>query len=77
MAPKKLEPATNRLCWRFREPVIDGEQRQFQTTGYADLVENIRQVMLDRVFAERKLARDLLIAETGDDGRQDIHFALR
>ena len=38
----------------LEQPMVRGEQRQLETTRDADLVEDLRQVMLHGVFAERE-----------------------
>ena len=35
------------------EVIVDGKQRQFQTAGHADLVEDVGEVMFHRVFTEQ------------------------
>src|SRR6266568_7213094 len=57
------------------ELVIYGEQGQFQAAGYAHLIEDIGQVMLDGVFAESEFLGDFLVAESGNDGSEDFGFA--
>ena len=54
-----------------------GEKREFEAAGDTELVENIRQVMLDGVLADCQLLSHLLIAEPGDDVRNDNELPRR
>src|SRR5581483_6938302 len=64
------------LAWRLCQPIVDREQRQLQPAGDPYFVEDIGQMMLDRVLAQREAAGDFLVAQAGYDGGQDVHLAL-
>ena len=59
------------------ELVGDREQRKFKARGDAGLVEDIRQVALDRLFRDVELACDVLVAAAFDDALDDFQFARR
>src|SRR5271165_6377745 len=63
------------LAWRLRQAIVDGKQCQLKPAGDPDLVENVGQVMFDRVFTERETACDFFVAQPGDDGGQNVHLA--
>src|SRR5271157_3390837 len=76
-----LGPAARALMAQSRtcigETIVDGEQGKLQAADNADLVENVREMMFHGVFTEGKLARNLLVAQAGNDGGQNFHLALR
>src|SRR5262245_35901478 len=57
------------------QPMMDREERQLEAVGGPDLVEDVGEVVLDRVLAEHELARDLAVAEAGHDGGRDLQLA--
>lgn len=52
---------------RGEQPVVDREHRELEPVGDAELVEDVRQVMLDRVLGESELLRDIAVGATLDD----------
>ena len=52
-------------------------KRELQTIGDAELVENIMQMILDRLFADEHLFGHLFILITLGDQRHDFAFARR
>src|SRR5271157_1236518 len=76
-----LGPAARALMAQSRtcigETIVDGEQGELQAADNADLVENVREMMLYCVFTEGELARNLLVAQASNDGGQNFHLALR
>src|ERR1041385_2272817 len=61
----------------FNEMMVHGKQRQFQAVGYAQLVKNVSEVMLDRLLGDRELFGNVLIGISIDDGCNDVKFARR
>lgn len=57
------------------EAVVGGEERQLETARHTGFIEDARQVVLDRLVADRKFLRDVLIAEPGNDVRDDYQLA--
>src|SRR5260370_40840382 len=58
------------------EAMVDGVEREFEAVGNAELVENVVQVILDRLLADKKLFADFLVAETLRDELHDFFFAV-
>src|SRR3984957_20557423 len=48
---------------RVNQSVMDCVQRKFQTVGHAQLIENIMQVILYRLLADKKLLADFAVPE--------------
>src|SRR5947208_16795364 len=59
-----------------RQMVACGELSQFQPAGDAQLLEDIRQVVLDRLFADRERLGDLLVPGRRDDELHHLQLAL-
>ena len=57
--------------------MLRGEQRQLQAAGHAELLEDVRQVVLDRLLADGERLGDLLVPRRFDDERDDLELALR
>ena len=58
------------------ETFVDGVKSQFQPVGYAQLIEDIVEVVLDGLLADEQLLADFLIAETLSDELHDFFFAI-
>src|SRR6185312_5183265 len=54
--------------------VVDGVKRQFQPVGNAELIENIVQMILDRLLADEQTLGHVFVLETLRD--QSHNFAL-
>ena len=54
---RRLRYRTRRGCCRglIQDPVMDGEQRQFQPVRHADLVVDVAQIVLDDLFGRAEL----------------------
>ena len=50
----------------------DGEQGQFETSGNAGLVEDVRQMTFDSLLAERELFGDIAVAASFHDATNDF-----
>src|SRR5687768_16650672 len=57
------------------QPMMDGKQRQLEPVGGAHLVEDVRQVVLDRVLAQDELLGDLPVGEPRHHGGRDLELA--
>ena len=55
--------------------VADGEEREFETRADAGLVEDVRQVTLHGLFADRELLGDVLVGAAFDDAGDDFELA--
>src|SRR6266850_4333595 len=62
--------------WSFNESMFNCKQCQLEPAGSAGLVEDVRDMMLDRLFADAELPGNFLIGAAGYDGVQDNHLAL-
>ena len=62
--------------WGFNESMLNCKQCQLEPAGSAGLVEDVRDMMLDRLFADAELPGNFLIGAAGYDGVQDNHLAL-
>ena len=60
------------LQGRTVQPVVDRKERQLQAVRHTDFVEDVRQVMLDGLLADRELLRDLLVLIRVNDCRHDL-----
>src|SRR5712692_3019682 len=58
------------------EAMVDGVEREFEAVGNTELVENVVQVILDRLLADKKFFADFLVAETLRDELHDFFFAV-
>ncbi len=58
------------------QPVMNRVQRQFQPVRNAKLVENIVQVVLHRLLADKKLLADFLVAKPLRHQLHDFFFAV-
>ena len=56
--------------------MVNGEERQFQAIVCPNLVENIGNVMLDRLFADREPFCYFSIGPAGYHQREYLHFPL-
>ena len=59
------------------DPVPLGPQRRLRPIGDADRPEDAREMGLDRLLADRELARDQLVREAAGDEREHFALALR
>lgn len=50
-----------------QQPVIEGEEGEFDLGGRTRLVEETRHVMLDRILANLQVGGDLAVGATVDD----------
>ena len=57
--------------------MIPGKQCQFQPGGYADFIEDRRDVVLYGLVADGELLCDVLIAATSYDFRYDLQLTRR
>ena len=55
--------------------MVDREEGKLQPVRHPDLVEDIRQVVLDGLDADRKLLRDVAVRIAADDGGHNLEFA--
>ena len=55
--------------------VCYGEEGQFKAGGDAGLVEDVRQVALDGLFAQAELLGDVTVAASFNDGADDFKLA--
>src|SRR5262249_38509434 len=60
---------------RSTKAAVDGEENEFNPIVNAELVVDVRQVMLDGVFADPKRRRDIFIGLAVDERSDDLHFA--
>src|SRR5215469_17913546 len=73
-------PATNgpQLLLVFdcgQQVVIQGEEGQFEPVPYAELVEDVGEVPLDRFFADAEGLGDVLVGAAFRDQRHHFQFA--
>ena len=54
---------------------MGGEECQLETTRDSGLVEDVADVVLDGVFADRELARDVLVRKPRHNRADDVHLA--
>src|SRR4051812_43707361 len=59
------------------EFVVECGERELEAVRHAKLVEDIRDVVLDRVLADRELPRDVLVRQPAHDGGDDLLLARR
>jgi len=52
--------------------LIDCKQCQFQPSGDAQLIKDVAEMVLYRVFADFKVFRNLFVGITGNYGRYDF-----
>ena len=57
--------------------MVKGEERQLEAARHAHFAEDVGQVPLHGIFAERELLRDLFVRVAGDDRRDDLLLARR
>ena len=53
---------------------MNGEKREFESIGDADLVVNVAQIILYDLLGGSKLIRDLFVLEALNDERNDLEF---
>src|SRR5204862_6607326 len=56
---------------------VDRHERELEAVRDAELVENVRNVVLDGVFADGELTRDVLVGQSAYDGGDDLLLARR
>ena len=66
-----------RLAFERDQLVGNREQRQFQASRDAGLVEDVRQVALHRLFADGELLGDVLVAAAFNDAGDHFELARR
>src|SRR5437667_1074010 len=71
------DESTVSIFVRLHEVIVEREQRELEPAGDAGLVEDARQMVLDRVFADRQPPGDALVRFPFDDEREDFAFAAR
>src|SRR5580698_8387153 len=54
--------------------LIDGKQGEFQASGNPQLVEDIAEMVFDRVLADLEVFCDLLVGVSGDHGGNDLQL---
>src|SRR5262245_3546209 len=59
------------------EPMVAGEQGELDPARRANLVEDVHQMALDGVLADREAASDLLVRVAVDDRPHDVLFSTR
>ena len=59
------------------QAMMQGEQRQLEPGGGPSLVEDVREVVFDRVLAERECPRDLSIGVARDHHFHDVALTVR
>src|SRR5262249_36339708 len=57
------------------EMLADREERELEAIGDTELAENLGEVMLDGLLAQREALRDLPVAVAGGDRRHDFKLA--
>src|SRR3954468_9716566 len=57
------------------EATLDGGQRELDAVRHLQFVENLAQVILDRLLVQPEPPRDVLVAGTGHDQRDDLVLA--
>src|SRR5215217_4730394 len=57
--------------------VIHRVQRELEAVGYSELVEDVREVILDGLGTQPKPLRDLTVARALDDSGDDLEFPRR
>src|SRR5207237_2748212 len=67
-------PWSSRSTSLGRKLVADAEERQFEAVRYADFIEDAAEMVLDRLFADRKFHGDFLIGMAFHD--RGHHFQL-
>ena len=58
----------------FGESVIDGEERQLQAVGDAQLIEDVSEVVLNSLLADVKFLGNILVRIPGHDRRYNFKF---
>jgi len=53
---------------------VNGEKREFESIGDADLVVNVAQIILYDLLGGSELIRDLFVLEALNDERDDLEF---
>src|SRR3982074_1100731 len=69
------QPQTKKLRL-VDEPVVDGVQRQFETVGDAEFIEDVVQVVFDGLLRDENFFADFLVAESLGDELDDFLFAI-
>src|SRR5262245_66143848 len=59
------------------EPMLHGEERQFEAVRNAQLVEDVREVVLHGLDADGIFLRDVGVRVAADDRRYDLQLARR
>ena len=70
--PDDLELRDVRSGGLRNELVVEREERELETVRHAKFVEDVRQVMLDRLLADCEPGCDVDVRKAGDDRRN--HF---
>src|SRR3974377_931267 len=73
-----LTPGNRLLVFRLgHQAVVQRKQRQLQPVSYAQLIKDVRQVPLDRLFADAEGLGDVLIGASLGDQVYHFQFARR
>src|SRR2546426_12460247 len=59
------------------EIVMQREQRQLEAIGHAELVEDVREVVFDRLLADRDLCRDVTVGIAAENHADDLELPRR
>src|SRR5262249_11814293 len=62
---------------RADQMIADGEERELETVRHAELAEDLRQVVLDGLLAQREALRDFLVRQAAADRADDLQLARR
>src|SRR5688500_11519629 len=73
--PKSGAAETPDALVAVEQAVVNGEERQLDAVGGAHLVEDVAEVVLYRVLAQRELLGDLLVRVAADHGGEDLQLA--
>ena len=60
----------------FDQAVVNGIESKFQPVGDAKFVEDVMQVIFDRLFADEEFSRDLFVPATLRHQLHDLLFAI-
>src|ERR1039458_409963 len=60
-----------------RKTMVDGEKSQLKAVGYAQLVEDVADMVFDRLLADRAPLRDVRIRVAGHHQGHNLHLAGR
>src|SRR5215203_1963200 len=60
----------------WMQSVVDREHRKLETAGYTELVEDVGEVILDGLAADRESIRNLFVPCGVDNERDDFEFAV-